>query len=369
MKPRLMRDDVIKVRLGATAAIAILLLAAPGWTQDEIQTAFVPTTQVAQTKFDARMVPAKATTDDEAALVNKGYCKIGTATAVHPGKNASIEITQRLNAAVLVEAAEAGGDVVRFESEGGKAVEIPDKLKTTRTCTGTWVESTTYSHNVAGDEIATTTSTCSKWDVNTETAPGTKVKQVGVVSDGTVWRYDPSLSATLEGNNAEITSAIRSINPYALVRFVGKNINDAELHAWVAKLNATVQQGKGITIYECKPLGIALTFDGDGNLSSIDLYSGIGGYAGTGVNREFRQYQGDLPLGLSFQLSRSAVESRLGPPTVSKYAKFIASYPIAGVVTNHAEGLKVDLWYDNNNIKRIEPDAMLGRVSISCGIP
>jgi len=350
-RQRTVRNYVLRnIRFGAAVVLSVLPSAANGRTQDGfVYAGFTPATQIGQQKLDARSAPARATTDDEAALVSKGYVMIGTVQAWLYVNKISAEITRRLDAAALNQAAKAGGDLVRFESEGTSHRSDYVQFKTRCTNTSTW---TSYETTASGAEYERKEERCIKSE--SEEA-GTKTKKDGFMSQGTVWRFDASLSATAKLNHAEVTS---TLNPDALVRFIGKNINDPELHAWVAKLNARAEPvlpSNNFTVYDCQPLGMGLWFLANGNLFGIQLSSG------TGLSKYLGQYQGTLPLGLSFQLSRRAVESKLGSPTVQKYTKSYSESYTLGT-------LKVELQYNNNNIKKIEPDAMLGEVTIS-GIP
>jgi len=99
----------------AFVAVVPFLLGNLAKAQSDIQPAFTPTIDQ---KLDARSVPTKVTSDDESSLISKGYVKIGTISASQPGKKENPEITRQLESAILQKAAEAGGDVVRFISEG-----------------------------------------------------------------------------------------------------------------------------------------------------------------------------------------------------------------------------------------------------------
>lgn len=100
----------------------------------------------------------------------------------------------------------------------------------------------------------------------------------------------------------------------ALSSMLGKSVNNAQVKAWLSELGACteglVDRFSDSYYYNFKSEGISLRFDNrDDELTTIFLYS-------EGADR-FRQYQGDLPFGLSFQLTRKEIESILGPPDES----------------------------------------------------
>jgi len=178
------RSNALKdIRRGATVAIAIVIFTASGWTQGNVQTDFTPAKEADQLTLDARSDPAKATTDDEATLVSKGYVKIGTVTASQGGKETSAEVTQLLDAAALAKAAEAGGDLVRFEKEG--APRGWDEPKFKRRCKE-WQTSTSQTTDAHGTVHEKKKKECIAWE---EEAAGTKRTIERVESRGTVWRY------------------------------------------------------------------------------------------------------------------------------------------------------------------------------------
>jgi len=97
----------------------------------------------------------------------------------------------------------------------------------------------------------------------------------------------------------------------ALSSMLGKSINHEQVKTWLSELSACtealIDRFDDSYYYNFKSEGISLRFDNrDDELTTIFLYS-------EGTDR-FRQYQGDLPSGLSFQLTRKEVESILGPP-------------------------------------------------------
>jgi ankyrin repeat protein len=197
------------------AAMAILLWPAGGWAQSADQATFKPTVEQ---KVDARSSPAQVTVEEESALTSKGYIKIGTINASLPG--ASAEVKQQLESAILKKAAEAGGDVVLFSKEGTlKTTDVPTgKTKMTR---GTCVEyrsqavsTTTSSHSCSTDIHGftncttwntpglSTRSSCVRWSGGGE-VPVTR-REKSLVSEGTVWRYDPKLAADITARAEEV---------------------------------------------------------------------------------------------------------------------------------------------------------------------
>ena len=180
------------------AAIAILLSASSVWAQDKVQINFAKAKELNQVKLDARSAPAKVTTEDETALVSKGYVMIGSFVVWQDGKKTA-ELVQALNSAALAKAAEAGGDLVRFTYKEGTITEteVPtDKVK--KVCVETQsVPSSRYycvpdpGHNSPICRMVDTT-VCKKWEQQRQKK---KVKALG--NSGTVWRYDPKLLAEL----------------------------------------------------------------------------------------------------------------------------------------------------------------------------
>ncbi len=184
MKPTRMRSNLLMgIRLGATVAIAILLSDGSGWAQGNVQTDFKAAKEADRLQLAARSDSAKVTTDDEAALVSQGYVKIGTVTARLGGKKTSADITQLLDAAALAKAAEAGGDVVRFEKEG--APRIWDEPKFKRRCKE-WQTSTSDPTDAHGTVSEKKKRECVAWE---EEAAGIRRRTERVESQGTVWRY------------------------------------------------------------------------------------------------------------------------------------------------------------------------------------
>jgi len=193
------------------AAMAIVLWPAGGWAQSEGPAVFSPTIEQ---RVDARLSPAKVTSEEDSALTSKGYVRIGTISASQPGKKTDAEVTKQLESAILQKAAEAGGDVVRFSKEGAiETTDVPTgKTKTKRKCEEFKTNSITTGQNCmqschtdsAGNTMCINTlcspktmnaTVCVRWGEAEET-PVTK-RENSLVSDGTVWRYDPKLAADI----------------------------------------------------------------------------------------------------------------------------------------------------------------------------
>jgi len=172
--------------------------------QSDIQPVFTPS--ISQ-KVDARTAPAKVTTENESALIGKGYVKIGAISASQPGKKASAEVTEQLESAILQKSAAVGGDVVRFSKVGSyEEREVPTGKSKYKG--GTCDQYSTQS-------VSTTTSSqscytdvhgfahCTTWNTPGFSTRSTCVHKSGgyevpitkrekyLVSEGTVWRYDP----------------------------------------------------------------------------------------------------------------------------------------------------------------------------------
>ena len=316
-----------------------------------IQPKFTPTMEQ---NLEARSVPAKVTSEEESALVSKGYVKIGTISASLLGKKEDPGITKQLESAILQKAAEAGGDVVRFSKEGalemvptGKARKICVETSS-QTVSGTPTSSTSCSTDVHGFQHCMTTNTpttrtivtCAKWRAEEITR-----NEEGLVSEGTVW-LTPEMARAAEAareaerkaeaereeatRKAEVERAAEELRtakaaaaeafPMAAAAFpmaaaasfpmLGKDINTAEMKTWLSKLGTPkVDRYDDCYYYNFKSEGISLMFSSKDMLRTIFFYS-------EGADH-FRQYQGDLPFGLSFQLTRKDIESILGLPDTS----------------------------------------------------
>jgi len=184
------------------AAVAIVLWPACTWAQSESPATFTPS--IAQ-KLDARSAPAKVTTEDESALTNKGYVKIGTIKAAQPGKKIGAEVTEGLRAAALSRAAEAGGDIVHFAREGvvdtsevptGKMMHVCGQEQQIYAGQASHQDCSTdihgFQHCITMNDGPKYNTNCLRWDNFEE-----KKRVDAVVSEGTVWRYDHKLAADI----------------------------------------------------------------------------------------------------------------------------------------------------------------------------
>jgi ankyrin repeat protein len=240
------RNNLLRsIRFGAAVAIVTFVAAAAGCAQQsttewmpayggKIPTEFTPTPEVGQTKFDARSSPAKVTTDDEAALVSKGYRKIGLVNAfdnrediqkISPKVTQMLnEITLMLDGLVLARAARVGGDVVRFEQEGSPVLMHLPKFKKTCAETHTW---TSHGTTASGTEYERKEETCTKWE-SEEAGTEEKGKIIGFKSEGTVWRYDAQLAAKM-ANGAPVRTLLKAAGAHDLATVARLLENDPDL--------------------------------------------------------------------------------------------------------------------------------------------
>jgi len=198
-----MRVSVIMVVLFA-AAMTVALWPAGGWAEkhESVQAEFKP---AMSQQFGARSSPARATSEDDNTLRSKGYFKIGTIKATHPGKKSGEKVTDELEDAIFRKAAAAGGDFVHFSREGEiETVQVP---KTRSRCIRTQSVSTSnfscnpnancytdiHGFQHCNGSCSTTTGTrqqCAEW--GPPEVVGEKTEAT-LVSEGTVWRYDPGM--------------------------------------------------------------------------------------------------------------------------------------------------------------------------------
>jgi len=121
-------------------------------------------------------------------------------------------------------------------------------------------------------------------------------------------------------SQSDLTKADAKDKPAAVITYgelssaLGKATGSPQVRALLSRLGASP-----------KPQGILLRFDATDTLSAVSLYS-------EGVER-FRQYEGDLPFGLSFQSTRRDVESLLGLP--DSYGSSWAAYDSKGLTINY----------------------------------
>jgi hypothetical protein len=96
--------------------------------------------------------------------------------------------------------------------------------------------------------------------------------------------------------------------PNIPVKCIGKNLSDSDMKAWLKKVYAqpTITTFNDRTYYEFKGEGISLQFNKSDVLTTIFAY--------TDKADGFGPYAGKLPYGITLQLTRREVESKLGPP-------------------------------------------------------
>jgi len=180
------------------AAIAIALWPAGGWAQGGIDQGSIAAHFEPATPFnlEARPVPAKVTAEQDSALTSKGYVQIGTITAKYPGKNGDAEITRQIESKALRRAAEAGGDVVHLSSH--VETESLEEAQYKNTCT----QRRSMSAGDGRGGVTWTDVGCAHWE-QVPTGKTTTELVDFLVSEGTVWRYDPKLAASLAAAEAE----------------------------------------------------------------------------------------------------------------------------------------------------------------------
>jgi ankyrin repeat protein len=225
----------------AFVAVVPFLLANLAYAQSDIQPVFTPANSQ---KFDARSTPAKATSDDESALASKGYFKIGTISATHLGTKEDPEITRQLESAILQKTAEVGGDIVRFSKVGiPEERDVPTgKTKTMKTCLETkYIPGTPSTRScvatsvgpLCSGSLGTGSSTrCVNW--YKQEVPVTK-RETDLVSEGTVWRYDPKFAANVKNQKGE--------TPLSVAAMMKRNDVVEQLLAHGADINARNNDG------------------------------------------------------------------------------------------------------------------------------
>jgi hypothetical protein len=206
------------VSIGAmqlAAAMAIFLLPAAAWAQEESEKQgselglrFTP---FLEQKLEARSVPAKLTAEDESVLAGKGYVKIGAIRNRRLIGKSSEGMAEALDGEILTGAASYGGDVVRLDKEGALVPYYVEKRKST--CADSDTHTTSRSETTMGvtREISTTTTVCTRWE--TTTVPDKTKKLDALISEGTVWRYDPKLAADLAATRAKRSADLAAIEP------------------------------------------------------------------------------------------------------------------------------------------------------------
>jgi hypothetical protein len=164
------------------AAMAIILWPGCGWAQSEGQATVEPSFY--SVAVGARSEPAKVTTEEESALISKGYVQIGTIRASRKGKKENPDIAKQLESAILQKAAEAGGDLVRFSKEGELESTEVEAWKSTLKC-----ERTITVYYQPGNPAGGSYKACAEYSSEDTYHPK---KETDLFSEGTIWRYDPN---------------------------------------------------------------------------------------------------------------------------------------------------------------------------------
>jgi len=168
------------------AALAIVLRPADGWAQSGVPAEFKPTFDQ---KVDARPVPAKVTSEMEAALAGSGYIEIGTVSASQAGDLTNPQIVMQLESAVLQRAADAGGDLVRLtQSAEVEDREVSTGKRTEKLCSH-W-RNTSVADGRGGYKWVSVCDSYSGGSQITATAHF-------LVTRGSVWRNDPKIASEL----------------------------------------------------------------------------------------------------------------------------------------------------------------------------
>jgi hypothetical protein len=293
-------------------AITILLEMNLAHAQGSVQATFTSDITWTWQTFDPRSFPAKVTNDDDSALASKGYVKIGTirasVNAKKKTKKTDSGITMQLQSAILKKAAEAGGDVVRFTKMD--AMDFEYETDVSRIGKSDQAQCRSYGGLIVGTSIQVEKS-------GTYTTPRYMCEEWTVwimVDEGTVWRYGSKLPAAdiaarapvvapiAAEADAEQATLIKTIKAAGLPE-LGADINSSKMKTWLSS-QGTPEFSNGY--YNFKSDGVSLVFNDAHILTAMFLYAeGADG---------FRQYQGNLPYGLSFQSSRKEIESILGAP-------------------------------------------------------
>ena len=149
--------------------------------------------------FSPRSVQARITHDSAKTLESKGYYALGNISAFVPSnpgeeKKAATQLEEML----LGEAARQGGDVVRLDIENSAQKDekkIPDKClswgEPRRTCSYEYVPYQECSGNKCVqktrlENVCRDKQECRTWSYRYET-------MAGILSSGSVWRYDPQM--------------------------------------------------------------------------------------------------------------------------------------------------------------------------------
>ncbi|MFM2226170.1 MAG: hypothetical protein RJA07_2372 [Bacteroidota bacterium] len=121
-----------------------------------------------------------------------------------------------------------------------------------------------------------------------------------------------------ESNVKEVVSSINKENnsifaePSVPTRLIGKNKNDADVKKYEDELgssNVQMINYEQSSQYLNKDVGVVLNFDDAKNVASVMFVN-----KNELLGNDIKQYQGKLPEGINFSLSRTEVEERLGVP-------------------------------------------------------
>lgn len=335
---------------------ALIVGVNPAQAQKDVVTTF---TSTIQQQFDARSSPAQITSDNESTLLSKGYVKIGSILAGLTKKKADPKFAGLLETAILKKAAESGGDLVLFTENGVQAtVEVPNrKLRAVGGCTK-------YQQVPDGrGGMMQSTNCIQSFGYVQDTH-----MQHDLFSEASIWRYEPQLAAVIkeraeedarkaaelkrqsEESSRKAEEEARKYQPWAANAFkmLGKDMQSPEMSAWLPKLGTPDITPLGdSSYYDFELLGLTLIFT---KSKLISVYT----HADDGIG--FKQFQGELPYGLSFKNSRSEVKAILGQPDASGGGSASTCYD-----NYKSKGILVS--YNTYSCSRM--DAMVSAIAVS----
>jgi len=122
-----------------------------------------------------------------------------------------------------------------------------------------------------------------------------------------------TVSKDINSNDSSIVTPLKGILKDAeeeknLLSMLGMDINGDEIQEWLSGFHhlSEISKFDDSYYYNFKSIGLSMKFDNSDKLTTIFVYSdSADGY---------RQFQGDLPYGLSFTNTRKEIESVLGTP-------------------------------------------------------